>query len=164
MRGATDVGPYVKESVWPLALICKIRHERDQGGRLYVATSDVEDRSEMLLLCVLLTEQIKRMHNLHIGLHKHVHVWNTRLILVLNLLYRYIQCIQAVLVLRDRCLPKNRHQNRNRVNRDLFFFNEILQFLCECKCVILQWFLRLKRKWKIGHPSCTRHLVTLQPV
>jgi hypothetical protein len=46
--------------------------------------------------------------------------------------------VQEVLVLRDRCVPKYRHVHRNRVNRDLLFFNETLQILCECKCVILQ--------------------------
>jgi hypothetical protein len=30
--------------------------------------------------------------------------------------------IQGVFVLRDRCVPKNRHVYRNRVNRDLLFF------------------------------------------
>jgi hypothetical protein len=51
--------------------------------------------------------------------------------------------IQRVLVLRDRRVPKNRHVYRNRVNRDLPFFNETVQLLCDCKSVILQRLLRL---------------------
>jgi hypothetical protein len=46
--------------------------------------------------------------------------------------------IQEVLVLRDRCVPKNRHAYKKSCKSRPSFFNETVQFLCECKCVILQ--------------------------
>jgi hypothetical protein len=67
-----------------------------------------------------------------------------------NTSHNFLRQIQGVLVLRDRCVPKNCHVYRSHINQD-FLFPMKLQFLCECKCVTLHW-LKVKMQMKDWSP------------